>query len=110
MSKKDKDFKNNSSTDTDIDTVSINEVLNELGIRSSNDDVYKLILWNDHVNNMIHVIVSLCEVCKITESEATRIMLEAHEKGKALVKKGYFDEMNNMKIGLNDRNLEATVE
>ncbi|MFW6272833.1 MAG: ATP-dependent Clp protease adaptor ClpS [bacterium] len=97
-------------TDDDVDVDSINEILNELGIRSSNSDEYKLVLWNDHVNDMMHVVVALYEVCKLSEKDCVRVMMEAHEKGKAVVKSGTFDEMNTLKIALNDRNLEATVE
>jgi ATP-dependent Clp protease adaptor protein ClpS len=98
------------NVDNDVDTDSITRVLNELGIRSSNDNEYKLILWNDHVNDMISVLVALFEVCKLSNEKCMEIMLEAHEKGKAVVKTGSFDELNVMKTGLNDRNLEATIE
>lgn len=97
-------------TDDDVDVHSINEVLNELGIRSSNSDEHRLVLWNDHVNDMMHVVIALYEVCGISEKDCVRVMMEAHEKGKAVVKTGTFDEMNTLKTGLNDRNLEATVE
>jgi ATP-dependent Clp protease adapter protein ClpS len=36
--------------------------------------------------------------------------MEAHNKGKSVVKTGSFDEMMKLKKGLNSRNLEATVE
>ncbi len=98
------------TVDSDVDTDSITKVLNELGIRSSNDNEYKLILWNDHVNDMLSVLVALFEVCKLSNEKCMEVMLEAHEKGKAVVKTGSFDELNFMKIGLNDRNLEATIE
>lgn len=99
-----------SLADTDVDTGSITKVLNELGIRGSNDIEVKLILWNDHVNDMISVIVALYEVCKLSNERCMEVMMEAHEKGKAVVKTGSFDEIATMKQGLNDRNLEATIE
>ena len=94
----------------DVDVDSIKEVLNELGIQSSKSDEYRLVLWNDHVNDMLHVVIALYEVCNISEKDCVTIMMEAHEKGKSVVKTGSFEEMNSMKIGLNKRNLEATVE
>jgi ATP-dependent Clp protease adapter protein ClpS len=100
----------NSVADADVDTESITKVLEELGIRGSNDQEVKLILWNDHVNDMISVVVALYEVCKLNNEECVRVMLEAHEKGKAVVKTGSYDELYVMKTGLNDRNLEATIE
>lgn len=102
----------NSVTDNDIkvDSDQMTELLNELGIKNSNSELYNLILWNDHVNDMLDVIVALYEVCKLSNDDCVRVMLEAHEKGRALVKTGSLDEMMTMKQGLNDRNLEATVE
>ena len=100
----------NDLAEADVDTDSITKVLNELGIRGANDNEMKLILWNDHVNDMISVLVALYEVCKLPNEKCVEVMMEAHEKGKAVVKTGSFDELNVMKTGLNDRNLEATIE
>ena len=100
----------NNTADADVDTDSITKMLNELGIRGASDNEAKLILWNDHVNDMVSVVVALFEVCKINDEEALRIMYEAHEKGKAVVKTGSRKELEVMKNGLNDRNLEATIE
>ena len=100
----------NQTADADVDTDSMTKMLNELGIRSSNDTEYKLILWNDHVNDMISVVVALFEVCHLPDDECMKIMYEAHEKGKAIVKTGSKSELEVMKTGLNDRNLEATIE
>jgi ATP-dependent Clp protease adapter protein ClpS len=99
-----------STADADVDTDSITEMLNELGIASANDSEFQLILWNDHVNDMISVLVALFEVCKLDNEKCMQVMMEAHEKGKAVIKTGSFDELNVMKTGLNDRNLEATIE
>lgn len=98
------------TNNTDVDTDSITKVLNELGIKSSNDNEYKLVLWNDHVNDMLSVLVALFEVCKLPNEKCMEVMMEAHTKGKAVIKTGSFDELNIMKTGLNDRNLEATIE
>jgi ATP-dependent Clp protease adapter protein ClpS len=98
------------STDNDIDTDSITSILNELGIRGADNNEMKLILWNDHVNDMVSVIVALYEVCKLSNERCMEVMLEAHEKGRSVIKTGSFDELNVMKTGLNDRNLEATIE
>lgn len=100
----------NQTADADVDTDSITKMLNELGIRGANDNECKLILWNDHVNDMVSVVVALFEVCKLNDEDAIRVMTEAHEKGKAVVKSGSREELEVMKTGLNDRNLEATIE
>jgi ATP-dependent Clp protease adapter protein ClpS len=96
--------------DTDVDTDNLDEVLNELGISRSKDGEYSLLLWNDDVNDMIHVVLALYEVCQLNNEDAMRVMMEAHNKGKAVAKSGTLEEMNKMKQGLNDRGIEATVE
>jgi ATP-dependent Clp protease adaptor protein ClpS len=47
---------------------------------------YKVILHNDDVNTMDHVVRALLRaVPKLSAAEATRIMLEAHHTGRAVV-------------------------
>ena len=96
--------------DADVDTDSMTKLLDSLGIEPADDKEYNLILWNDHVNDMISVVVALYEVCKLNDQECLKVMMEAHEKGRAIVKSGSLDELSVMKTGLNDRNLEATIE
>lgn len=101
---------NASDADVEVDNDSLTELMNELGISMSNDEQYKLIIWNDHVNDMVHVSVALYEICGLNNDQAIATMLEAHKNGKAVAKKGSKEEMMKMKQGLNDRNIEATVE
>ena len=92
------------------DSGSMTELMDELGITSSNKPVYKLIIWNDNFNDMLYVIITLCEVCDITNDESMIIMMKAHKNGRAVVKYGSQEEMNEMKKNLNVKGLEATVE
>jgi len=101
---------NNTPANPDVDTDSITKILQELGIRASNDIEYKLILWNDHVNNMMDVLVALYDVCKLSPERCQEITIEAHKKGRAVVMSGELEKLQIMKTGLNDRNLEATIE
>jgi ATP-dependent Clp protease adaptor protein ClpS len=96
--------------DIDVDTDSLRKTLAELGISMSSDQEHTLILWNDHVNDMMSVAVALYEVCKLSNEKCIEVMLEAHTKGKAVVKTGSMEELTPMKKGLNDRNLEVTIE
>ena len=107
------DIKNgisNSTIEPDVDVDSLTDILNELGIQGATKENHKLILWNDHVNDMISVIVALYEICGLSDEEAIVVMMEAHEKGKAVAKKGSFNELKRMKDLLNKRNLEVTIE
>lgn len=96
--------------DVETDNDSLTELLNGLGISTSEDGDYKLILWNDEVNDMLHVVLALYEICGLNNEDAMKIMMEAHNNGKAVAKNGSMEEMNRMKQGLNDRGIEATVE
>jgi ATP-dependent Clp protease adaptor protein ClpS len=98
------------NADTDTNTEILTDLLNQLGIQNADETEHKLIIWNDHVNNMIDVIMALYEICHLSPEDAQKVMLEAHTKGKAVVKTGSLDELQVMKKGLNDRNLEATIE
>jgi ATP-dependent Clp protease adaptor protein ClpS len=100
----------NSTNNIESDTDSITELLEELGIKNSKSDIYNLVLWNDHVNNMMDVILALYEVCQIPSDDCVKFTMEAHNKGKCVIKSGSYDDMYKMKRGLNDRNLEATIE
>lgn len=82
----------------------------EFGFDEVVEDTYNLILWNDHVNDMLMVIVALIHVCKLNEKKALETTMEAHNKGRAVAKSGSQKEMLKMKNGLNEFKLEATVE
>lgn len=97
-------------TDVDNGTDSLTDLLEDLGIETDKEDTYSLIIWNDEVNDMLHVVLALYEVCHLDNDEAMRVMLEAHKNGKAVAKRGKKEEMDSMKILLNKRNIEATVE
>lgn len=96
--------------DNEVDNESLTKLMNELGIKSAKKDMYSLILFNDTVNNMVDIVIALFEICKLKNDEAMSVMMEAHTKGKAIAKTGSFEEMNTMKIALNSRNIEATIE
>jgi ATP-dependent Clp protease adapter protein ClpS len=96
------------NTEIKQNTDNLTDLLNELGIKK--EEKYSLILWNDHVNDMLHIIISLIDICKLNNDEAVIVMLEAHTKGKSVIKSGSFDEINDMKKSLNKRNIEATIE
>lgn len=97
-------------TKQDTDTESLTNLMNELGISMSTSSTYKLLLHNDEVNDMVSIVVALYDVCKLSPEDAMSVMMEAHQKGKAVAKTGSFEEMNAMKQGLNDRKIEATIE
>lgn len=48
------------------------------------EDMYQVVLHNDDHNTMEHVVLCLMRVFGHAEQLAVKVMLEAHEKGKAI--------------------------
>jgi len=71
---------------------------------------YSLILWNDNVHPGLEVMIALNEVCNLSLKLCEKIMIDAHYNGKSFVTKGDIDTLLDMKNGLNQRGLEATIE
>lgn len=88
------------------------DILTELGlvVCEESDKEYNLILWNDHVNDMVVVIVALMSVCKLSKEDAYNTMMAAHTNGKAFIKSGDLKTLQDMKKGLNEFQIEATIE
>lgn len=93
---------------TDVDILI--KMMTELGISMSNGDTYKLILWNDDVNDMVYVATALFEICELDSQECVKVMLEAHEKGKAVAKSGDYEEVIKMKEQFDLRKIQTSVE
>ena len=66
-------------TEVDVEKGSLEKLMDELGIQmsSSNEDLHKLLLWNDDVNNMEYVMECLMTICGINSESAFKTMLEA---------------------------------
>jgi ATP-dependent Clp protease adapter protein ClpS len=86
----------------------LDEILDRLGITFSED--FNLILHNDSINTMLHVVISLTEVLALSNEMSLRKMIEAHEKGRSTLKNGNLDELHYLKIGLEHRGLTITLE
>jgi len=85
-----------------------NEILDQLGIAFSEE--FNLVLHNDSVNNMIHVVVALYEECKLSNEKSYSVMMEAHTKGRSVVRNGNIDDLHYMSLGLERRGLTVTLE
>jgi ATP-dependent Clp protease adaptor protein ClpS len=46
---------------------------------------YRVILHNDDVNDMIHVVQTICKLTPLTADQAYDKMMEAHRKGLAIL-------------------------
>lgn len=72
---------------------------------------YRVILHNDDVNDMGHVVQSLLKtVPSLSEDDATIIMTEAHTKGQASVITCPKEPAEHYRDGLESCGLTATIE
>jgi ATP-dependent Clp protease adaptor protein ClpS len=71
---------------------------------------YKVLLHNDDVNSMEHVIKSLQQVFKFELEECARIMLEAHMNGLALCIVEPLEQAEHHRDQLRAFSLVATIE
>lgn len=60
----------------------------------------ELVLFNDDHNDMDYVTHLIMRVCKLSLEEAERIMLEAHQEGKATIMTGTFNELKPFREGI----------
>ena len=85
----------------------LNDILSEIGIGFS--ESFSLILHNDNVNDMIHVVVALYEVCKLTNEKCVSVMMKAHTKGKSVITTRELNTILDMKSGLDGRGLTTSI-
>ncbi len=86
----------------------LDEILDQLGITFS--DEFNLILHNDDINDMLHVVLSLSDVCRLSYAKSSAIMKIAHLTGRSIILNGNIDELHYMRLGLESRGLTATLE
>ena len=73
------------------------------------DEVYKLVLWNDDINTFDFVIESLIEICGHTPEQAEQCTILVHYKGKCTVKSGNIELLKPMHEKLISRGLTSEI-
>lgn len=87
----------------------LDDLLERLGITFSEE--FNLILHNDNINDMLHVVLSLSDVCRLSYEKATLIMKAAHNSGHSkILASDNITELHFMRLGLKRRGLTATLE
>ncbi len=71
---------------------------------------YKVLLHNDDVNSMEHVLKALRKVFNFEEQECVRIMIEAHQNGLALCIVEPLEQAEHHRDQLLSLSLVATIE
>ena len=68
------------------------------------------IVWNDPINLMDYVTYVLQRIFGYSKAKATKLMLDVHNKGKAVVSSGGREEMEGDVIRLQEYGLWATFQ
>jgi ATP-dependent Clp protease adapter protein ClpS len=66
------------------DTATVQTPVGTTETTSAHEGIYEVVLHNDDHNTMAHVVRCLMRVFGHTEPLAAKIMVEAHERGKAV--------------------------
>ena len=81
----------------------------DVALLEKEDEVYKIVLWNDDVNTFDDVIEALMEICKHTLEQAEQCTMLVHYKGKCTVKTGSLEELKPMHEKLLSRSLTSEI-
>ncbi|WP_226064474.1 ATP-dependent Clp protease adaptor ClpS [Kaistella polysaccharea] len=81
----------------------------DVAVLEKEDDVYKIILWNDDVNSFDYVIDALVEICEHTLEQAEQCTFLVHYKGKCTVKTGSLEKLKPMHEKLLARSLTSEL-
>jgi ATP-dependent Clp protease adaptor protein ClpS len=69
-----------------------------------------VLVWNDPINLMGYVVMVLQKLFGYSRDEATSLMLDVHEKGRAVVSNGSRDEAERDVFRLHEYGLWATMQ
>lgn len=81
----------------------------ETEVLEQQEDILKIVLFNDEVNSFDWVIASLIEVCEHSAEQAEQCAVLTHYKGKCVVKSGSYAELEPKCTSLLQRGLSAEI-
>ena len=74
------------------------------------DRPWKVIVWNDPINLMSYVTLVIQKLFGYSREKATRLMMDVHTKGKAVVSSGPREKAELDVFRLHEHGLWATME
>ncbi len=74
------------------------------------DESWKVVVWDDPVNTMTYVVYVFRKLFGFSESKATRLMLQVHNEGRAIVSDGPQEQAELDCMRLHSHGLWATIE
>ncbi len=70
---------------------------------------FQLVLYNDDVNTFDHVINCLISVCNHDAMQAEQCAYLVHHKGKCIIKKGIYADLNPICEALQEQKLSVII-
>ena len=86
------------------------QVSEQSGEQSAADKPWQTIVWNDPVNLMSYVTYVFQKIFGYSREHSTKLMLDVHHKGKALVSTGTKEKVEGDVAKLHAAGLWATME
>jgi ATP-dependent Clp protease adaptor protein ClpS len=77
--------------------------------KTVDQDIQKLVIYNDDINTFDWVIATLIEVCGHSNEQAEQCTIIIHYKGKCSVKEGTFEELKGMRNEICRRGISAEI-
>jgi ATP-dependent Clp protease adaptor protein ClpS len=74
------------------------------------DQPWKVIVWNDPINLMSYVTLVLQQLFGYPRSKAEKLMMDVHEKGRAIVNSAAREQAELDVFRLHEKGLWATME
>ena len=100
------------ASDTEIEEIVVPDTIEELlgGEDTEFDVPWIVIVWNDPVNLMSYVVLVLQKLFGYSRAKATRLMLQVHNEGRAVVSAGTREKCETDVARLHAHGLWATMQ
>ena len=82
----------------------------DVGIEVDTDSPWIVLVWNDPINLMSYVTFVFQKLFGYSEKKATELMLDVHEKGRAVVSNGTKEKAEADVARLHEHGLWATMQ
>lgn len=92
----------------DVAPVEVDEPMNDAGVET--DQPWIVLVWNDPINLMSYVTYVLQKVFGYSHAKAESLMLDVHEKGRAVVSNGSKEKAELDVFRLHEHGLWATMQ
>ena len=94
--------------ETELAPIEVDEP--DLGATVKSDRPWLVIVWNDPINLMTYVTYVFQKLFGYSRDKATRLMLDVHQKGRAVVSSGPAERAELDVFRLHEHGLWATME